>query len=424
MLVHKTPFFYGWVIVAVVMLSGLLTTGITSWGLSVFVGPMEDELGWSRSTIFGALAIGVGVMVVSGTLLGPLGDTKRGPRILYLLGALTFGLTLIYMRQVNFIWQYILVFGVIGGFSRFAIIFPMTIIPKWFVRRRAMAIAWASAGHGLGPFFIPIMIQWFINEVGWRDAWLLLGIITLVLLVPIAALIHTSPEDVGLNPDGDEALPVPGTTATTQATAASEYSYTRYEAVRMPLFWLVIAGLTLGTFGIMGLIPHIIPFLRTQGFSANVAASSITAYAGVGVLMRFGWGFITNRATVRQSFLVLLTLAIGAITFLYTVTNIPSLFLAMMLVGLPFGGFWVLQGLIVPTYFGRRYIAGIFGLMQPFINGAMWAGPWLLSIIFDSFDSYRWVFVTSVASLALGIGLFYMARPVKRAPISQPAVTA
>jgi MFS family permease len=421
-LVHKTPFFYGWVIVAVVMLSGLLTTGITSWGLSVFIGPMEEELGWSRSTIFGALAVGVAVMVVLGPLLGPLGDTKGGPRILYFLGALTFGLILIYMREVSSVWLYMLIFGVIGGFSRFAIILPMTIIPKWFVRRRPMAIAWGSAGHGLGPFFIPIMIQWFINEVGWRDAWLLLGIITLVLLVPIAALIHTSPENVGLRPDGDEASPTP--TTSTQTVAATEYSYTRNEAVRMPLFWLVIAGLTLGTFGIMGLIPHIIPFLRTQGFSANIAASSITAYAGVGVLMRFGWGFITKRATVRQSFLVLLALAIGAIAFLYTVTSVPVLFLAMMLVGIPFGGFWVLQGLIVPTYFGRRHIAGIFGLMQPFINGAMWAGPLLLSLIFDSFDSYRWVFVTSIASLGIGIALFYMARPVSRSSISQPSAMA
>jgi MFS family permease len=420
-LVNKTPFFYGWVIVAVVMLSGLLTTGITSWGLSVFVGPMEEELGWSRSTIFGALAIGVVVMVVSGPLLGPLGDTKRGPRVLYLLGSLIFGLTLIYMSQVNFIWQYVLVFGVIGGFSRFAIMIPMTIIPKWFVRRRAMAIAWGSAGHGLGPFFIPYMIQQFINMAGWRDAWLFLGIITLALLVPIAALVHTSPEDVGMHPDGGVVHSAP--TTATQATATTEYSYTRYEVVRMPLFWMVVAGLTLGTFGIMGLIPHIIPFLRTQGFSADTAALSITAYAGVGVLMRFGWGFITKRATIRQSFLVLLTLAICAITFLYTVTNTPSLFLAMMFVGLPFGGFWVLQGLIVPTYFGRRHIAGVFGLIQPFINGAMWAGPWFLSIIFDNFGSYRWVFVTSVAALALGVGLFYMARPVKKAPVSLSAVT-
>jgi hypothetical protein len=154
-LVRKTPFFYGWVIVAVVMLSGLISTGITSWGLSVFIGPMEEELGWSRSTIFGALAIGVGVMVVSGPILGPLGDTKRGPQMLYLIGALIFGLTLVYMRQVNAIWQYMVVFGIIGGFSRFAIAIPMTVIPKWFVRRRPMAIAWASAGHGLGPFFIP-----------------------------------------------------------------------------------------------------------------------------------------------------------------------------------------------------------------------------------------------------------------------------
>ena len=58
MLVRRTPFFYGWIILASIMLSGTLMTGITTWGLGVFIIPMEEELGWSRAMLFGAIAVG------------------------------------------------------------------------------------------------------------------------------------------------------------------------------------------------------------------------------------------------------------------------------------------------------------------------------------------------------------------------------
>ena len=64
-------FFYGWVIVGVVMLAGLLSVGIHFWGFSVFIVPMEEDLGWSRSELLAAPAIGGLIFVLLSPILGP-----------------------------------------------------------------------------------------------------------------------------------------------------------------------------------------------------------------------------------------------------------------------------------------------------------------------------------------------------------------
>ncbi len=427
MLVHRTPFFYGWVVLGSIMLSGSLLTGITTWGISIFIVPMEEELGWSRTLLYGALFMGAAVSFIFGPLIGPWGDTKHGPRLLYLTGAVLCGSGVMLMSRVETPLQYYLVFGGMVGVARYFIQVAHNVIPKWFVRKRGPAMAWASAGSGVGPLIFPYPIQFLISNLGWRDAWLVLGILALVLLVLASLLIHTSPEDVGLHPDGDtppsdDAAKVTGV----RTVASQEYSYTRREALRSQLFWLVLIGVTLGTLGMNGFNPTIIPFLHDKGFSPEVATASVSAYASVAILMRFGWGFMITRMTARHAFMLQCSIAGLAVLFLYFVVNAPMLILAMMLVGFGFGGFWVLQGVMIADYFGRRHIAGVRGIIQPPQTVAGSGGPLLFGLIFDLTGTYAWVFGTVIGAWALSVVATYFARPrPRKAPVTatdvQPA---
>ena len=422
MLVRRTPFFYGWVILASIMLSGTLMTGLTTWGLSIFIVPMEEELGWSRAMLFGALAVGAVISFGLGPWLGPLGDTKHGPRVMYILGALLFGGGVMLMSTVDSPWQYYLAFGVMVGFARFFLQLTHNVLPKWFVRKRGVAMAWASAGSGIGPFIFPVTIQFMISAVGWRDAWLYLGILTLVLLIPAALVIHTSPEGLGLHPDGDQ--PLTGDqpkTAGARPLASEEYSYTRHEAMRTRLFWLVLIGVTLATFGMTGFNPMVVPFLQDKGFSPEIAALSVTAYASVAISMRFGWGFMTTRMTARHAFMLQCTIAGLAVLLLFFVANVPMLIVTMMLVGFGFGGFWVLQGVMIADYFGRKHISGVRGLIQPPQTMAGSSGPLILGLIFDNTGTYAWVFAFVVAAWGLSVVATYFARP---RPRNAPVATA
>ena len=203
---QKPRFFYGWVIVAIAIVGGAFTSGTSVWGASVFVTHMGDDLGWSRSAFYGAFTVRALAAGALAPILGPLQDRRNGPRYLMLMSAVSLGVALVLLKFVDDLWVFYLVFGGLGALSMSALGEMMTVavVPKWFVRRRGRAVGIATTGTAMGPLFFPITVQALIEAVGWRDGWFVLGALTLAVLVPLALLVRTRPEDVGLLPDGDD----------------------------------------------------------------------------------------------------------------------------------------------------------------------------------------------------------------------------
>ena len=92
--IESPKFFYGWYLVGVSLVSGAFQTGIGIWGVSVFVSPMEDELGWSRTSFMLALTIRTALTGLLSPVVGPWRDTKNGPRVLMLAGSIIMGMSL------------------------------------------------------------------------------------------------------------------------------------------------------------------------------------------------------------------------------------------------------------------------------------------------------------------------------------------
>ena len=205
--------YYGWVLLGVAIIAGSFSTGVGVWGASVFVRPMTEELEWSRASFYGALTVQMVVAGVLAPIVGPMQDTRNGPRRLMLLSAVLLGGSLLGLRYIDSLWQFYLLFGVSGGIAQitggFAL--SMNILPKWFVRKRGRVLGIASMGPGLGPMLYPISIQALIDVSDWRMAWFALGILALCVLVPISFLVRTRPEDMGLLPDGDRLGAPPST---------------------------------------------------------------------------------------------------------------------------------------------------------------------------------------------------------------------
>ena len=162
--------FYGWYLVGVSLISGAFQTGIGIWGVSVFVSPMEDELGWSRASFFVALSIRTALTGLLSPVVGPWRDTKNGPRVLMLAGSIILGISLIALKYVDSLWEFYLFFGVFGSIGALGAggILTQTILPKWFIRKRGRALGIASMGGGMGPLIFPITILGLIP--GWVGA--------------------------------------------------------------------------------------------------------------------------------------------------------------------------------------------------------------------------------------------------------------
>ena len=425
---ESSKIFYGWYLVGVSLISGAFQTGIGIWGVSVFVIPMEDELGWSRTSFMVALTIRTALTGLLSPFVGPWRDTRNGPRVLMLTGSIILGISLIALKYVDSLWQFYLIFGVLGSFGALGAggILTQTILPKWFIRKRGRALGIASMGGGTGPLVFPIAILGLITWLGWRDAWLFLGVLALVLLVPLSFLVKTRPEDMGLQPDGVAEMPEPQKAidnAQTSRRAGREFSFTGKQALGTPAFWLIIFAFALGGLGQQGFQSNWIPYLEGEGFSTSTAAWAISVYGVCSVSARIIWGTLADQTSIRHLIVIQSLLTATSVLVLIYVLGPFMLFFFVVFFGLTMGGSFILRPLIVANYFGREHIGAITGYMRPFQGLTSAIGPVAVAVAYDAQGSYFWSFVVVMIGYAFTGAVIMLAAPPK-IPVETPETAA
>ena len=432
----RPRFFYGWIIVVAAVAAGAFSSGAGVWGASVFVTPMGEELGWSRSAFFGAFFIRSVLAGALSPIIGPMQDSRSGPRILMFASGVTMGVSLIGLKWVDNLGMFYFLFGALGALSMIggAEMLTVAIVPKWFVRRRGRAVAIASTGTAMGPLFFPFLVHGIISLVGWRDAWMVLGFIILAVLVPLSFLIRSKPEDIGLLPDGDtvpvpsleesnstntasraEARPLPEASTTAPLAAASpltrESSMTRSQAVRTPTFWLIIAAFTLAMLGMGGFHANWIPYFEDLGYSPSTGAWAATAYGICSISIRLLWGILAERYPIRY-LMVAQSLITGiSIIFFLNIVNVPTLVLAGGFHGIALGGFFIMRPLMVANYFGREHLGAINGILRPFVTLSGALSPLLVAGMFDIYGSYKEAFLLIIVTWFAAGAVVYLAKP-------------
>jgi sugar phosphate permease len=412
----RWPFFYGWVIVAVAFLGSGLATGVGLWGPSVFVIPMTEELGWSRATFFLAFTVRGAIVGFSSPFVGPVFDSRHGPRIAMIAGGVLMGVSMVGLRYVDHLWQFLLLFGVLGGIADLGsgFVISQTVVPKWFVRKRGRALGIAIAGVGLGATVFPGALALLVNAVGWRDAWVYFGITAGAIKVLLGLFVRTRPEDVGLVPDGLVAGGATGDGTDAAQMVPPERSLTRRQALHSRAFWMLLGTYTLVGFGSMGFQTNWMPFLLEREFTLATAAGGVLFYGIFSGLSRPFWGVIGER--IHPRFLLAgSTLFTGAsIFFFLNVSSLPVLAGYMTTAGVSMGGFLILQSLLTSNYFGREHIGAITAMMAPAAIVSTAMSPLIIGFLYDLNGDYVYAFTfAAVAWMGAGV-VALMAKPPKR----------
>ena len=184
----RPTIFYGWVIVATTFLIAVVTVGGRS-GFGVFVVPMSEEFGWSRSTVSLAAAIGFLVNGLSQPFVGRLFDTLGGRKVI-LASLATFGLMTILLGLTNHIVFLIVVFGVLMSiaWSGTSLTTTSALLSRWFQRRRATVLSLSTAGASAGGLLLVPLAMAVLQQTGWRMTWVALGVLALVVAWPLACI--------------------------------------------------------------------------------------------------------------------------------------------------------------------------------------------------------------------------------------------
>src|SRR5947209_3928963 len=201
----RIRFFYGWIIVGVTFVT--MAIGVNArTAFSLFFQPIVDELGGERGVTAGAFSFGFLVSAAVSPLTGRLMD-RGGPRAVMELGVALMGGGLLLAPLTSQPWHLYLTIGVMVGAGSVCLGYSgqSLFLPNWFNRKRGFAMGLAFAGVGIGSMTLLPWVQLMIEQTGWRTACTAMGILILVVLAPINLLLRKRPEDIGLQPDGDDA---------------------------------------------------------------------------------------------------------------------------------------------------------------------------------------------------------------------------
>lgn len=386
--------------------------------IAVFVFPMAEDTGWSRTAIVGAASVaGIVSMFVS-----PLAGwvlQRFGPRVLLAGSMFVLGGAIMSIRWVDNIVLFYVLFG-IGRviFSSPVQIGAATVVAQWFVARRGRATSALGVMHSLGMGFFPLFAQVLMNasDGDWRMAWFWIGIsVWAVALPPTLIALIRSPEAVGLKPDGlsaDEEQREREKSTTSQ----SEVQWTLQEAMRTPAMWMLAMAGGLVFFIHTGVNIHQAAFLRDQDISASVAASALTVMAGGTALGSIMWGWLLDRLPVRTVY-ALTAAWLGGVALLFLlVDSAPVAFVVAAVFGIGLGGLLVVPPVVMADYFGRSSLGAIRGITEPFVSGGQAIGGIAAGLIFDLSGSYEDTFPMFTVVALIGVVLIVLAkRPVRDA---------
>jgi len=419
-LAHRTPFFYGWAVVVAAGSTVFVRNAAATLTIAVFVFPMSEDLGWSRTLIVGAAAAAGVVSMFISPLAGWILQ-RYGARVLMSTSVILLGAVILSLRWTTSPITFYLLFGT----GRLMFQAPLqigasTAVAQWFVRLRGRSSSMLGVSHSLGMGLFPLFAQLFMNANNgdWRMAWFWMGISVWVIALPLTLLVFVNkPEDVGLTPDGDESTAGSGDGSSLGTAAEQEEQWTLKEAMRTPAMWMlaIVGGLVF--FIHTGVNIHQAAFLRDHGISASIAAAALTVMAGGTAVGSILWGNLLDRLPVKVVYSA--TAAwLGGMALLFLLVETPAMaFTVAALFGIGLGGLLVVPPVAIAHYFGRDSLGAIRGATEPFVSGGQALGAIGAGLIFDYSGSYSATFPTFTAAAIIAILLLVFTRRPKKKKI-------
>ncbi len=406
----RTPFYYGWVNVAVAALAMVGTLPGRTQGLGLVTEPLLRDLQIGRvsfaqinlfATLVGALfALGVGRLI-----------DRFGSRAVLTAVAASLGAVVLWMSGVKGVAAVALLITLTRGLGQSALsVVSITIVGKWFVRRLNTAMAVYTVALSVGFMAAFPSVGAAVTAYGWRAAWAGVGWAVLLGLAPLGWLfVRRSPEACGIAPDGE------GKSEAGEGEEAG--GYTLWQALATPSFWLF--GLSSAVYGLIasGIALFNESILAERGFDAAVYYRSLVVVAMTSLVGNFLGGWLASKWRMNRLLalaMALLACSLLALPHVRTEAHVAAYAVVMGLAGgfviVIFFSFWSLA-------YGRSHLGRIQGAAQALTVVASAVGPLLLAECVTRTGSYAAMFyVLALFVSALGVGAWFVTLPSEHTP--------
>ncbi len=375
--------YYGWNIVTVCILSQVAANGLTYNSFSLFLRSWSVEMHAPVSRF----QLSVAAMVLGAALLAPIVGAladKYDPRKLFAAGLLGMAVFYLAISATTASWQVVALYAFLAPLPLCLStgVTANTVISRWFVRHRGLALGLSSFGVGMAGVVLPPLIAAILPNIGWRVIWRVGGLVLALLVMPLVVIIlrNRPTEREGLQylaadrPESHHDHPRTGAPISWRQIASRKN------------FWFIIAGYVplMALYG--GCAQNIAPYAANHGLSAQFAGMLISVFSLSHLVAGLVLGPISDRFGNRLPFAGLAAItAAGAIVLAFP-TGVPSITIGCVLVGFA-GGLHTLVAAAMAVEFGSSAFGRAYGLSFLFIPLASLA-PFAIAKVQETTGSY------------------------------------
>ena len=397
-----------WIVVAAIWVTLAIASGLY-FSFPVFFVALVEEFGWSRGATAAAFSISSIAQGLLSPLVGILVD-RLGPRRVMLGGACLLGAACALSSRVGSLWTLYLIVGILAAAGVCAVswIPSGALIARWFADRRGSMMGLAFSGMGAGVLVIGPLAQWLIAGHGWRFAYLVLGLGTLAVLMPLIWFGVREAPRLAVSPRSEARASRPRAARATREVG---------DALRTQAFWALFFAYLCTPLAVFSVVTHQVAFAVDHGFPRLFVASIFGLTGLLSVVGRIGFGIAADRigratsATVSYGCTALGTLCLLS---LEVWPHAAGLYAYALLFGLGFGA----RGPIITAMASQLFSGNRFGAIYGFLSVGNGIGggiaPWFGGFVHDVTGSYRVAFLVATCFCVVGSLCFWLARPPRQ----------
>ena len=385
--------YHGWLVVALAFLIAVFSWGLGFYGLGIYLVELRARFGWSAAEIATAITVyyilGAALTLL---LVGPVFD-RYGARRVVIAGALALAASVSALPLARELWHVHVIFALMSiGWATMSNAAINIIVAPWFDRRRGLAVSLALNGASAGGLVMAPLLVFLIDGFGFATALRLVGALTLVVLLPLLAVIarEKRPNERDRK---DESAFAPGRPEKSAAVASP---FSARKVLLDPNFITISIPFALGLIAQVGFLIHQVAFLTPMTGTVTAAwIVSLTTFAAIAG--RLGTGLFVDRVNRRVVSCGNFLVQVLAMAILTSTTSIPMLVVGCVLFGLALGNVISLPALIVQQEFPRRDFARIVSMVMAINQFAFAFGPALLGRLQQPDGAYTWALVACLS---------------------------
>lgn len=372
-------------------------SGVTG-SFAVFYNALLTEFPWSHAAGASVYAVNMLMLATSAPLAGWMLD-RFGPRWVFPSATALCGLALLACSTLQTLGEFLLYYGVLSALGQTALLPVAVVVARWFApEQRGRAIGFTDVGTGFGMMVFVPASAWLIDTLGWRQAFFVLGLFLLMVLVPLN-LGHRQ---------------MPSASATTPASASVCGTFASIA------FWMVCLAHLCMSITMTMVNVHLVEFLVGTGTLPRLGASTLfsaVSLISLGGRMFFGW--LADRLHGEGAFSIAMSCTMTGFVLLLVLMQWPMpwpLYAFVLFYGFAQGAGGIAVAAKTVALFQGPRIGTIFMLVNLSASLGSAFGAWFGGYLFDLHGNYSWPFLTAIGSGLLAIACMWATRLAARQP--------